>query len=82
MYHRYEGPTDGQYSVCTIEAILENCFTELVFCGLSCFPFWLHHSLTLSTLWKEMGIVEKEGGLPVFDANILITFFFVFFANR
>ena len=35
------------------------------------FPFWLHHFLTLSTLWKEMGIVEKEGNLLVFDADNL-----------
>ena len=39
---------------------MDNCFTELVFCGLSCFPFWQHHSLTLSTPWKEMGIAEKQ----------------------
>ena len=25
--------------------------------------------LTLSTLWKELEIVEKEGGLPVFDTD-------------
>ena len=24
-------------------------------------------ALTLSPLWKEMKIVEKEGGMPVFD---------------
>ena len=35
----YNGPLDRQYSVCTVEAILDNCFTELVFCGLSYFPF-------------------------------------------
>ena len=23
----------------TVDAILHNCFTELVFCGLTCFPF-------------------------------------------
>ena len=41
------------------------------------FP-WLRHFLTLSTLWKEMGAVEKEGGLrrplPVLDNDILNTF--------
>ena len=30
---------------------------------------------TLSTLWKEMGINEKERGLPVLDTDILKTFF-------
>ena len=38
----------------------------------------IHHFLTLSTLWKEMEIVEKEGGLPVFDSDILN--FFLFFS--
>ena len=52
-------PPDGRYSVCTVEAILDNCITEIVFCGL--------------TLWKEMGIVEKDGVLPVFDTDILNT---------
>ena len=40
MYRRYKGPPpppDGRYSAHTVEAILDNCFTELVFCGLSCF---------------------------------------------
>ena len=27
--------------------------------------------LTLSTLWKKMEIAKKEGGLPVFDINVL-----------
>ena len=31
------------------------------------FSLWLHHFTTLSTLWKEVGIIEKEGGLPLFD---------------
>ena len=31
------------------------------------FPFGLHHFLTLSTLWKEMEIAEKEVGLPDLD---------------
>ena len=31
--------------------------------------------LTLSTLWKEVEIVEKEGGLPVFDTDIQSNFF-------
>ena len=34
------------------------------------FPLWLHHFLTLSTLWKEMEIVKK-GDLLVFDTDIL-----------
>ena len=75
-YCRYNGHPDGRYSVCTVEAILDNCFTELVFM----FPLWLHRFLTLSTLRKEMGIVEKEGGLPGFDTDIVNSFFF-FFAN-
>ena len=62
-------------------SILDNCFTELVFCGLSCFPFRLPHFLTLSTLWKETGIVEKEGGLPGFDIDILNTFSFLLTAE-
>ena len=33
-----KGPPDGRYSVCTVAAILDNCFTELVFCGLACSP--------------------------------------------
>ena len=37
------------------------------------FSFWLHHCLTLSTLWKEMKIAEKEGSLPVLDTDILNT---------
>ena len=41
------------------------------------FSLSLHHFLTLSTLWKEMGMVEKEGGLSVFDTDILNTFFFL-----
>ena len=73
MYCRYSGPSDGRHSVCTVEAILDNCFTELVFRGLS-LPFWLHPFLTVSTPWMEMGISEKKGGLPGFDIDILNTF--------
>ena len=62
------------YSVCAIEATLDNYFTESVFRGLSCFPFLLHHFLALSTLLKEMEIVEKEGVLPVFDTGIYLFF--------
>ena len=32
----------------------------------------------LSTLWNEMGIVEKEGGLHVFHTDILNLVFFSF----
>ena len=39
MYERYSGSLAGWYTVCTAEVILDNCFTERVFCGLSCFPF-------------------------------------------
>ena len=76
MYQRYKGPSDGQYSVCTVEPILDNYFPELIFCGLSCFPLWLHHLLTLLTLWKEMEIVEKEGTCLFFDTDIPFFFFF------
>ena len=72
MYHRYNGPLDGRYSICTIEAIWNHCFTELVFCGLSCFPFGYIIFLTLSTPWREMGIAEKEACL--FLSDILNTF--------
>ena len=58
--------------------ILDNCFTDLVFCGLSYFHFGCHF-LTLSTTWKEIEIVEKEEDLPVFDTDMLRTFFFFFF---
>ena len=34
MYCRYKGPPDGWYSLCTVAAILDNRFTELIFCGL------------------------------------------------
>ena len=27
------------------------------------------HVFSLSVLWKEMGIVEKERGLPVYDTD-------------
>ena len=40
------------------------------------YSLWLHHFLTLSILWKEMEIVEKEGGPSVFDTDILVFFFF------
>ena len=40
MYRRYKGPLDKRYRVCTIEAILDNCFTEVVFCGLIFFFFY------------------------------------------
>ena len=44
----------------------------------------MHHFLALSTQWKELEIVEKEGGWPVLDTDILNTFFlflFFFIAN-
>ena len=43
------------------------------------FSLWLHDFLTLSTLWKEMEIDEKEGGLPVFDTDSLFILFYLFF---
>ena len=42
--------------LCTVAVILVDFFTEFAFCGLACFPSWRHHFLTLSSLWKEMGI--------------------------
>ena len=33
------------------------------------FSLWLHLFLTLSMLSKEMGRVEKEDDLPVFDTE-------------
>ena len=36
----------------------------------------LHHFLTPSTLWKNVGTAEKEGGMLVFDADILNNFYF------
>ena len=39
MHHRYSGSLAGWYSICTAEAILDNCFAELVFCGLPYLPF-------------------------------------------
>ena len=36
MYCRYNGSLARQYSIRTAEAILDNYFTEFVFCGLSC----------------------------------------------
>ena len=58
----------------TAEAVLDICFTELVFCGLSFFSYWLHYFLKLSTLCKKKKIVG-EGGLPVFETGILNIFF-------
>ena len=48
----------------TIVAILD---TAIVLVSL--YSVVSHHFLTLSTLWKEMGIVEKEEGLPFFDSD-------------
>ena len=51
MYLTYSVSVAGQYDICTTEVILENCLTELAFCGLLFF-LWLHHFLTLSTQGK------------------------------
>ena len=49
----------------------------MVFCGLAGFPLsWVIFFLTLSTLWKEMGMVEKEGSLGVLDSDQFFFFFF------
>ena len=42
------------------------------------FPVWLQHFLTLSTLQKEMGTVEKEGGLTVLDNDNLFIYLFIY----
>ena len=34
------------------------------------FSLWLYQFLPLSTLWKEMGTVEKEGSLAFLDTTI------------
>ena len=48
MYHIYNGPPDGQYIVCAAEAILDNCFTRLVFCGV--FPLAASFSKTVNIM--------------------------------
>ena len=50
MYQRYKGPPDRWYSVSTVAAILDNCFTELVFCGLHVFHLAASFSKTINTL--------------------------------
>ena len=60
MYRKCKGLPDRWYSVCTIVVILDNCFTELALWPLMFF-LRLHHFLTLSTLWKDMEILKKEG---------------------
>ena len=46
---------------------------------VSMISLYPHHFLTLSILWKKMGIAKKKTGLPVFDADILNAVFFFFF---
>ena len=46
MYHRYNGYPEEWYSVCGVEAILDNYLAELVFCGFSCFPYSLAASFS------------------------------------
>ena len=69
-------PQDRRYRVCTVEAILDNCFTVLVFCGPSFFPLAALFFKTVNTM-GGMEIIEKEGGMPVFDTDIINTFFFL-----
>ena len=38
MHCKYNVPVAGRYRVCTTEANLDSCFTELVFYGLPCLP--------------------------------------------
>ena len=79
MYHRYKGPSRRAVQrIYRRSDSLDNSLTDLVFCSLM-FSLWLHDFLTLSILRKEMDIVEKKGGLPAFDTDILNTFFFFFF---
>ena len=63
-YRRCKGHPNRWCIVYAVATILNNCFTRLVFCILACFPF-------SCITWKEMGIAEKEGGLPVFDNDNL-----------
>ena len=42
------------------------------------FSLWLYYLQTLSTIWKEMGIKEKEWGFPVFDTDIIKLYLFIF----
>ena len=65
MYRRYGGSPNGRYSVRTIEAILNNALLSLYSVVCHVFPL-IAYFLTLSTLWKEMEIAEKERSLPVF----------------
>ena len=51
-----------QPCACTVKAIYWACILQFLM-----FALWLHHFLILSTLWKEMGIAEKEGGFLDFD---------------
>ena len=77
MYRRHNSSVTGQFNVCTAEAILDNCFTKLVFYGLPCFPFGCIISNIVNIMKKKkMGMPEKEGGFPVLDTDILNTFFF------
>ena len=50
MYRRYNDPPNGRYSVRTVEAILDNCFTELLCCGLSCYPLAASISDSVKTM--------------------------------
>ena len=64
MYHRYNVSVFRQYSICTTEAIPDNCFTKLVFYDLPCLSFGciiFQHCQHC----KKMGIAEEEGGSSV-----------------
>ena len=67
-------PLDRRYSICTVEAISDNCFTELVFCGLKCFPAVTSFSKTVNTMEGNGNSCEE--GYPGFDTDILNTVFF------
>ena len=71
------GSGAGQYSICTIEAILDNCFTRFVFYGFLCFPV----SNTLTTLWKKMGIAEDGDFAYFWHRRSRLFFYFLLIAE-
>ena len=78
MYRRCSGPPDGQHSVCPVEAILDNCVTEVVLCGLSCFNFWLHHFLITVNTTEGNGNSSEGRRLCLFLIPLFYFFFFFF----
>ena len=66
MYHRYNGLTDWWQSTCATEVIW--IIDLLSLCSVVSHVFPLAAS-------KEMEIVKKEGGLPLFHNDNLKIFF-------